>query len=222
MTTVASAIINKARPDLQDVVVSPATDGVRYLNADLLGYLNDGQVEIANFKPPASITTAEVSLVAGYKQALPATGISPLRFGKNVTGGTIPTRTTPESLDMVIPDWQTHTANAKVTFVAYSPASPKTFQVYPPQPASTTQKLEISYYSIPAAVPAITANITLADEYVPALIDYVLHRAFGRNGEDLANLQRSRDHYNMFLYKLGLSKPPATSTRQQPQTQEAQ
>jgi len=204
MTTVASAVIGKARLDLNDPIVAPATDGVRWLNADLLGYLNDGQALIAKLKPDASIITGEISLVAGCKQALPAGGIAPIRFGKNVTGGTVPSKALPETLDVVIPDWQNHTASATVKVIGYNPTNPTVFYTYPPQPTSTSQKIEAAYLAIPAVVAAVSSNITLPDDYVPALIDYMLHRAYGKDSEIGSDGVLSQTHYNQFLHKLGV------------------
>jgi hypothetical protein len=204
MATLASEVINKARIDLVDVIVTPATDGVRWLNADMLGYLNEAQVMVVLLKPAASIVTADVALVAGYRQALPSGGLSAVRFGGNVPGGTVPAKSTPEVMDGIMPGWRGYAAAAKVSYVLYSAAEPKIFMTYPPQPASTAQKLEVVYVALPATISAISSAITLADEYVPALIDYLLYRAFAKDSEIPDSLARSQAALGGFAAKIGV------------------
>ena len=215
MAALASDVINKARIDLVDVITAPATDGVRWLNADLLGYLNDAQVVVAILKLSASVVTSEVALVAGCRQALPVGALLPIRFGKNVPGGSAPSTVVPDALDKLIPDWQTHAAAAKVAFVAWAPTDPKVFLVYPAQPSLTTQKIEATYSALPAVIATIGNSISLADEYVPALIDYVLYRAWAKDAEAPDAAARSMQALQNFSGKLGVQMAAVRQAAQQ-------
>lgn len=219
MAVTGLELITTARIDLQDEIVSPASDGVRWLNADMLGYLNDGQTLIALLKPEASPATTQLALVAGTRQALPAGGLSLVRVNRNVTGagalGTVPRVVLPETLDGLMPDWHTHTAAAVVKFVGYTPAIPKEFWTYPPQPANTTQKLDSTYSVVPAKLTAVSDAISLTDEYGPALVDYMLHRAFAKDAEVIDSANRSQNALAGFAAKLGVPVPTVRRAVQQ-------
>ena len=68
-TTDAKTIIDKASLLLADVSQS------FWLVSELLGWLNDGQRDIATVMPQANVKNSAVQLVAGVKQSLPRDGI---------------------------------------------------------------------------------------------------------------------------------------------------
>jgi hypothetical protein len=216
MAMLVGDIINKARIDLMDKA-SP----YRWPDADMIGYLNEGMKLVAILKTSASLVTNQVALSAGTRQELPSGGLVPVRFGPNISSGNVigkvPAVVGPGVLDGMIPDWNAHPANATVKFAVFSPDIPKAFWVYPPQPVSTAQKLEITYSALPAKVTATTDNIPLADEYEPALIDYVLYRAFAKDSEAPEALGRSQMSLSGFSTKLGLPVPAVKRAIQQQQ-----
>ena len=64
-TLTGANLISRVQDTLQD------TTGVRWIEAELLRYINDAQREVVNLKPDATATTANMALVVGTKQSLP-------------------------------------------------------------------------------------------------------------------------------------------------------
>lgn len=194
----ASAIITNARPILND-----ETATYRWADATLLGFLNIGQRVIACLKPDSSVSTTNVSLVAGTKQSI--TGVELVKATRNMgsgsTAGTAIDMTTMEVLDSAIPDWHTHPSSATVQYVAVDTRHPQVFYVYPPQPTSTTQQIETFQIVIPTAV-TINQAINISDIYEPMLLDYVLYRAFSMD-TDNSDFNKANDHFQKFISGLG-------------------
>lgn len=214
MATPASEIIARAREDLNDA------DGVRWPGLTMLKHLNEAQALIVILKPSANAVTALAPLAAGTRQALPAGAVVMVRPTRNVKAdGTferVPRLVTPEVLDGLLPGWHAATPAKTVRYVAYDPAAdPKQFWVYPPQPADTDQKLEMIHSALPEAIPNVNANVSLADEYVPALVDYLVHRCFAKDSEVPESLGRSQAALQGFATKLGVAMPAVRQAQQQ-------
>ena len=77
-TTLASAIISKARILLQD------SGAVRYSDSELLGWLNDGQREAATLKLDVYTKISNVTLVPGTRQSCPSDAVQFLDALRNM------------------------------------------------------------------------------------------------------------------------------------------
>ena len=200
-TVLNSVIIDKAQTILQDVA------GVRWNEAELLGWMNDGQREVIIYKPNANTVSAKVQLVKGTKQTIPVDGVQLVDVPRNLTAAGDPGRairlTERETLDAYQPEWHTTTPSATAKHYMYSLADPKRFWVYPPQPATGMGYIEIVYGAVPGDM-TLGAAITLDDVYQAALLDYVLYRAFSKDTEFAVNgTNRAATHYNAFLSAVG-------------------
>lgn len=196
-TITAKTITSRASVLLQD------TTNIRWPEAELLQWLNDGQREIVLYKPSAFSKTAVMQLVPGTKQNLPADGTTLIGITRNMgTTGTAPGNvirmTTREVLDSQIPNWHTTAANATALHYTYSLAEPKTFYVYPPQPATGMNQVEVVYAGAPTDV-GINDVIRLDDLYMTALINYVMYRAYSKDAEFAANVQLAAAYYQAFV-----------------------
>ena len=153
MGTITSlSVIVKAQKVLQDAT------GIRWDNAELLGWLNSAQREIVLYKPNANATGKAVKLAAGTRQALPTDGVQLIDVVRNMgTSGTTPGRAVRqierETLDAVNPDWHASSASATAKHFIYNILDPKAFYVYPPQPATNQGYVE-------------TSNVNVAEELV--------------------------------------------------------
>ena len=78
-TLTGTNIIDRARYVLQD------SSGVRWTDAELLDYINDGQREITNLKPEAKATHLNVQLSTGTEQSLPSGGLRLIKVNRNVS-----------------------------------------------------------------------------------------------------------------------------------------
>ncbi len=188
-TILASEVINKVQIVLQD------TTGVRWPDStELLGWLNDGQREVLIYKPNAYVKNESVTLVAGTKQSLPASGIQLIDVPRNMgANGSTPGRAirivTREILDAQNPDWHTMPAAAVTKHYTYSPFDPKHFYNYPPATGST--QVEVIYSAAPEDVGSLSTAITLDDIYQNVLVDYVLYRAYSKDTDYAANPERA-------------------------------
>lgn len=192
MATTAQTVINSAQQILVD-------DNVRWLETELLDWINAGVRAIADARPDATIVVANLTLVAGTKQTLPADAVSLVDVVRNVSGRAV--RPASMSLmDAQRPDWHTETAGATRNYF-YDRRTPRTFFVYPPAAASA--QVEIKYHANPALLTVATQNIPIGDEYVNALLDYVLYRAFSKDAEYTATNARAVAHKTAFDNALG-------------------
>lgn len=194
-TITAQSIINKAKTVLQD------TTNVRWLDAELLGYLNDGQREIASRRPDACSFVENLTLVAGTRQAIPDAGTSLLRAVRNMgTSGTSPGRAIRhvpmDLLDASNPNWHSVAGSNDILHVAVDGRAPHVFYTYPPALAGT--RIEIIYAAPPAEVASVGAAITVDDIYATPLLDYVCFRAYTKDQELVGNTDRAKSHYDLF------------------------
>lgn len=199
-TITATSIISKAQILVQD------TTAIRWALSEWLGWLNDGQREIAILRPSASTKIANVSLVAGTKQTLPADAVSFLEYMRNMgaagtTPGSAVRKVARRLMDSQNPNWHNVTATVAPQHYIFEPGAPKTFYVYPP--STGAQYAEILYLATPADVPAVGSVITLDDIYAGALLDYIVYRAYSKDAEQIGNAERAVLAHKAFEASLG-------------------
>lgn len=194
MATITTAsIISKVSILLQDIT------NIRWTQAELLDWLNDGQREIVMYKPNACIKNIDVALVAGTKQTLPADGISLIRVSRN-TGGNAITVAKSQVLDAGVPNWHASSrANSKVDHYCYSPFDPRTYYVYPPSPGGNS--VELVYCAAPAAA-TLEGVISIDDIYGTLLINYIAYRAYSKDAEYAENAAFAQSYGATFVAQL--------------------
>ena len=202
----AQSVIRRATDVLQDPT------SIRWPVAELVRYLNDGQREVALYRPDSMGTTATVTCVAGTKQALPTNGAKLIDVVRNAAGTKKAVRlTNREILDAQTPGWHNLPSSVDVLHYMYDPRDPRVFYVYPP--ATTSAQLDIVYAAYPtditepadgALYTAVTGSISLPDIYGNALQDYILYRAYTKDSEYAGNTARAQAHYAAFANALGV------------------
>lgn len=197
-TITGQKIVDRARRLLQD----QATGGTRWLDAEVLDWINDAQREIVLLKPNAKSVTANLTLVQGTKQGLPSAGIQLLSIVRNVSGPAI-LRVDRSVLDSENRNWHTDTADDTVLHYVFDEDAPTTFYVYPPQPASPGA-IEIVYAGSPTDLANLAATIDLNDIYANPILDYLLYRSYSKDTEYAGNAERAANHYAAFQGSLGL------------------
>lgn len=217
---IARTIVSKAATILSDA------GNIHWTASEMLGWVNSGMKEIVILKPDALTQNSTVDLVAGTKQAIPATGICLLDVIRNYgpkaspAPGAAISRVSRHVLDSALPDWHIDRANATVKNFVFDVRDPKHFYVYPPQPVATTQTVEAVISVAPTEAVTDAATLDLDDIYENVLLDYVLYRAFGKNATGTP--ERSAAHYQAFVGALtgktqatgALTPQPAQSTVQ--------
>jgi hypothetical protein len=201
-TTDAKTIIDKASLLLADVSQS------FWLVSELLGWLNDGQRDIATVLPQANVKNSAVQLVAGVKQSLPSDGILLLDIPHNLgsagtTVGAVINHVPKEIMLKRIPGWTTTMANGVVKHYVYTATDPLIFYVYPPQPLAP-KYVECVYSALPALIANANAGtkITIPDYFQTELLDYVLYRAFSKDFDNSSQVARGQEHYQLFVSAL--------------------
>lgn len=196
MAIQASTIIGKAHVILQD------TGGVRWTADELLGWLNDGQREIATYKPDACVANEAFQPVAGTKQTLPSGGLTLISVIRNLGNGSTPGTAVrlvdKRILDDQITGWHS-SASGTVTHYCFDPRNQKVFYVYPPSAGGASQQLEIVYAKSPPDVASTSGDISVDDIYSNALMDYILFRAYSKDVDYAADDGRALSHYQKFV-----------------------
>ena len=189
-TVQVNNILNRVSVLLQD------STNIRWPLTELLDWLNDGQRDIALFKPNSCVRNTNLVLAIGTKQALPADGNSLIGITRNVGGNAVRIAAR-EILDAQLPDWHSATrANIKVVHYCYNANDPKTFYVFPPSPGGNS--VEIIYSASPADA-TLGGLISVDDIYSSALVDYVAYRAYSKDSEYAVNAPNATAHYQAFL-----------------------
>lgn len=193
MTILASVITAQAAGVLND----PA--GLRWSSTELLDFLNLARRAAAQLRPDMFVKTVEVALAAGARQALPSDGQLLFRVNANVGGDAI-VPVDRAHLDARLPNWRTAAPSATVRGFMYDPSTPLEYWVTPP---SAGGSVEITYAYAPADIASGEA-IGCADVYQPALLDYVLFRAFSKpvQGGQAEDTARAVGHYSAFVAAL--------------------
>lgn len=204
MAQTPNEILTRAGDILQDQT------NVRWAQAELLRYLNDGRRELAIHRPDIFSSTFVLTLIAGSQQSIPTDGNRFLDAVRNVSAANAVGRAVRvverEILDAQLPDWHIETASTSLKHFMFDERSPKTFYVYPPAVAG--HKLEIVYSKSPVDITSgdlsSTSILSNEDIYSGVLLDYILYRAFSKDSEYAGNMQRAGVHYQMFANSLGI------------------
>lgn len=196
-TITAQSIVDRARHILQDTTAG----GTRWLDPELLKWLNDAQREIVLLKPNAYSSVEDINLTTGTKQVIPAEGLLLLSITRNTGGGAV-RRVDRGILDSENPNWHGDTPAADVEHYVFDEDAPQTFWVYPPNNSSGS--VEIIMSKAPEEVGVIADTITLNDIYANVILDFLLYRAYSKDTDYAGNSNRAGVHYQAFNNSLGV------------------
>lgn len=192
MSVTVQSIIQRARFQLVDEL------GVRWTETELMSYINDAQREIVLYKPDAIVRNEDFSLSAGAKQTLPTSTIRLLSVVKNSHASTERSvrPVSRETLDRFKPNWHSETQNVEVQHFVFDDLDQEHFYVYPPNDGNGS--IEIQYTKHPTTLQP-SSSLEVADAYANSLLDYVLYRAFAKDGDIPSGAQRSANHFQAFM-----------------------
>lgn len=168
-----------------------------------------------------SILAADHKLDDGTAAVDPLYGVACLTFFNNMgANGTTPGDALPPPVDRKIldvqrPNWHV-VSGSVVRQVVFDPKTPKQFFVQPAVPATPAVWLRVALTARPTLVPNTGAPgaelylnsggnatlISLSDEWVEDLVNYVVARAFMTNTEYTASPQNAVAFANLFLSSL--------------------
>lgn len=192
--TLASTIIDRVSKQLID------EGKVYWTDAELLRWVSDGQrVIVATAPATATPTLATVTLVAGVKQSLPANAQGLIGVYRNTTGRAV-VAVPRDVLDNQNPTWTTETAAVEVKAYTYDANDPTKFYVYPPNTGAGS--VEINYAIMPPELTTVSETLLVRDQYVPALVDYVMWRAHMKESDFAAGQGLATLYQNAFVAQL--------------------
>ncbi len=207
-TLTLTNILSRVEDTLQD------TTNVRWSEAELTRYVNDGQREIVNLKPDASADHANVQLSTGTEQSIPTVGLRLINVvrnmsaaGSSATGKRAIRLVNVDILNTHEPDWHdpsvtgTSAHGTEIKHFVFDEDDPKKYYVYPG--VSGNAFVEIVYSKSPTDLSSGSDVIQVDDIYANAIVNYVLFRAYMKDAEYAGSLQRSGTHYQLFTASLG-------------------
>lgn len=203
-TILGKSLIDKAQVTLQD------PNGRHWARADLLDYLNDGQRDAVILKPDACVIDAPVALIPGtVKQALPAGGLSLVDVVCNTnaagdTPGLAIRIVSREVLDAQFPNWRlAGNTSGVIQHFMYDPQNPKTFYVYP-KAGMVAPHVQLVYYAVPEDTDDSDKVIGIDDIYANALLNYILYRAYAKDGQAAQNATLAAAYLSLFNNAFGI------------------
>lgn len=201
MAATAQNLIDKANVLLQDV------DNVRWTQAELLAWLNEGQLATINLVPSAYSEQRDFQLEAGTRQLLPDDSIRLLDVVRNTDGyyDSAVRAVARIDLDTQVPGWHTHKAHTVVQHYMYDIGDLNYFYVYPPQPKDEEFRgsVEILLAVVPPELEKVTDYIALKDYYIPALVNYMVYRAYAKDSDASPNNDLKNQYFAQFQASLG-------------------
>lgn len=174
MSIQASVITNEAAIQLVD------EDHVTWSLAKLLGFLNEALRATALVKPDLVVKQVPVTLAAGVLQSIPADGIALIDIKRNTIGTQrVISEVDQQLIDEVQRFWPAGTAQATVEHYTTSVATPRQFDVYPPN--NGTGQVLMVYGAVPTEVTSASDVLDVLEIYQQPLVQYVVSRAYAAN-----------------------------------------
>ena len=193
-------------------------DGIRWLDNELVSWINDAQKLVAMMRPDASVSIGAKTLDAGTKQTLPTGGLRLLDAIRNLGNDGIAAGRAIRIVDREVMDstnemWHTATTSAVIKNFIYDNRSPTFFYVNPPAIAGT--KIEIMYSTAPAEIvydgtnsgtitSSLATVLALSDIYLDAIVNYVLFRAYSKDAEYANNATLAGNYLSIVNSMLGI------------------
>lgn len=210
----AQTVIRQAATLLQD------RGGVRFKTWELVDYLNKGMEQMLGERPDLFSTTVSRQLVAGVRQTLPAGATRLFEVQANQNGA--PCRKVERSsLDFVLPGWRQATPAGVIRNWLFDDRDPLAFEVYPPATTDAQLLLLVAQKPTPITEPAganatfadVTGDVPISEAFSNALIDWVMYRAYLKDGQHPANATRALTHLNAYRTALGLEVQTTATVR---------
>lgn len=202
------SLIDLASRQLNDA--EPGHSNIRWTRADLLAYLNEALCMLAIVRPNIFLGTQEIELKQGVVQTLPP-GVKALYAieGTLQKDGSLSAKR-PSKSDIYLSRWFNDpcaTARALRGATEYVVASysvdandKQMFKVQPPvPPPPPAVKVLARVLKAPRGLTEEGDDPGVDCCYVPALLEWMLYRAYGVDDESASSPQRSREHFAAFL-----------------------
>lgn len=196
-----------------EILKDDPDDPEHWTRENLLNWYNLATRETVALAPEANTIFEAIKLAAGVKQSIPASRIALIDVIRNMgtdglTAGAGITKTDTRILTVFDRSWITATATAIVK--NWGPESLTVFFVSPP--SDGTSYVEIKVAAVPDKVAYDSAGlwenalVGVAEKYVDAVFNWMLHRAYQKDGDYPGNDERSAGYYKQFLIACAASQ----------------
>lgn len=193
---------------------------VHWKTSELVGYLNEAKRQMLADRPDVFAVTSVLPLVAGVRQALPSRATKLLDVLGNASGEPM-RQVDRSSLDFSMPGWRSATAASAVRNWTYDLRDPLVFEVYPPATADAqlrvvcaTEPTDIEAPGSPTALAdAVTGSLPISAAFFSPLVDWVMYRAFSKDGQHPANAARAATYLQSYRQALGLEVEATATVR---------
>ena len=193
MSLTAAAIVVDGCSTLLD------TSLVAWPLAERIGYLNEAIRATVFVKPDAYPVRGVVTPVAGTVQTIPADGVALIDITHNSGTGRVITQVDADLLKEADRFWPRGTQQDEAEHFAVDVRDARRYMLFPPNDGSGS--LYMVYGAVPAPLTTSTDALPLPDSYQPALLAYVLSRAYAKNSkrQDLVKAQAYRSEWGALL-----------------------
>ena len=179
-------------------LVDPAQAEWRF--EEIVDWINEAVASIYSAAPALSMRTTQLTVTPGRNEL-------PVQYTSLVTVDAIKTPTGVKhglrlldwgTLDAFDPNWRSVTGEPTGYLVREQ--DPRAFWLYPQPPASTVA--DVTAIAEPAKVVDPADVLPVPEQYVPAVTDFVLSRAYLKNGDVAGAAERAQVHMNNFMARL--------------------
>ncbi|KUI98943.1 phage adaptor protein [Vibrio sp. MEBiC08052] len=159
---------------------------------------NDALAALTLAHPALSNKTAEIQVAAGQWQ-VPLPDDAYLLLSVNHCNGYGLEQTEQERISHLYPDWRRQTDTRPTNWMR-NPDDPLTFFIFPS--TQSVQPIELTY-SRHLHVSRDSDWVDIHDIYAPLLFDYLMYRAYSRDGQAEAQQAKAVSHFQAFQFGLG-------------------
>lgn len=194
---------------VRNVLQETSTDGVRWSNPELVGYLNEAYQFILTLAPEASTDNSEFSCAAGAKQSVPVNAIRLIDVVGNLEGSMLPVQQVDRSdMDKMRPGWRGEAGSKSQEKFMYDERDPRTFYVYPPALVGSLLEIvtvvEIDKHDVDTDYEDTAVFFLLNDRYIIPAQEYILYCCYRKDAEDGGNFALSQAYMKNAYNALGI------------------
>jgi hypothetical protein len=170
-------------------------------------WIYEAELVLGEFAPRALTRTVDITIASGeVTHALDTDYAKLLEVVANMgadgeTPGRAISYTALDRLAAVKPKWRIERGPA-IRHYMTDERDQRTWYTWPG--VASEWHVEARVILAPQIISGLTDTLAADDSYLPAMIDYALHRAYAMDAEEAMNLQLAGAHYGAFASKIGM------------------
>lgn len=197
-------LITRAKITAQDV------DFVQWPEAEWLSWYNECLLALASARTDAGAETRTVTIKPGSRQTIPEDSNKLIEVVRNDATGRAIRPIDRKVLDEQNPVWHKETGT-EPKYYSYDSAVPTVYYLFPGV-TGATHEIDIVVAKSPTPATSSEADVPVEDWFAPAIVNYILYRAYLKNAEYTNDLTRSEYFRRAFYEHLGLDSKISTGT----------